>query len=775
MGDSESLVHMQKQNSQEHNDQSETIMGVEDLSDYVLELIFTSANLYKDLDNLRLVNKRWYRVGNTALTRMKRLFYQKCNNFSWRLIDDDAAGHSHLLSERCSHAACYHPRDQAMYMFGGCTSTYTAFNDLWMFNLSTREWSRVLISRPPLPSAKALASLVLYNDNLILYGGFSKSSMNPIHQTTTFYKEIHLYNRCRNCWEEIVCENTAPHLAGHSASIVGDFMLVFGGSMGSSYNNNVYVLDITRRIWNMPSIPGPCPPPRYGQSHILLDARHLIIIGGCGGPNVMLNDVWLLDFDLEGDTEWRWTQLKVEGLDLTPPYMWCHRACKVGQNAVVLSRPTKYNVKRTKRRRASSQSTTNSGCHRISSPDSPQDRRAVAAAFCSSTLTRGDSNGENNFRPSGHSDDITSKRKPLLLSSRSLDEQDKKNSPQNRPPQHSLQVHNTNSLSSCATGSNANPIPSKSSELHRACSIPAIIVGEIPKLIVTSSNDPQQGHSNQQKPSLASGLVVVDDGKFFDGGKNPSTSAYGNSFSSSTSVFEDSPSSSLNDSMDQPDYNEFRTSKSSSHTDAVRDYYLSLLKEEYNRLRIVELAENLIRIDEKLDTFLSERVPYLTAPERLDMIDEFLGSQEINLDGDSPLLHRRQGQLSSRKNQRLSMEDSARNSLDSNSSSSRRPSLNESTGNIFGQTYYRHMCVYVLRLERAIEEHVVRWEQLAVEDDAPEDVILHSLVAARGELIFFGGMRNDGGGTTDCLNAGMDRHMMSADTYILRPRYSDLL
>lgn len=55
---------------------------------------------------------------------------------------------------------------------------------------------------------------------------------------------------------KIICENTAPHLAGHTASVVGDFMLVFGGSMGSSYNNNIYVLDIQRRIWNMPLIPG---------------------------------------------------------------------------------------------------------------------------------------------------------------------------------------------------------------------------------------------------------------------------------------------------------------------------------------------------------------------------------------------------------------------------------------------------------------------------------------------------------------------------------------
>lgn len=62
----------------------------------------------------------------------------------------------------------------------------------------------------------------------------------------------------------------------------------------------------------MPSIPGPCPPPRYGQSQLLLDDRHLIIIGGCGGPSLNFSDVWLLDFDLFGDGEWRWTQLKVE-------------------------------------------------------------------------------------------------------------------------------------------------------------------------------------------------------------------------------------------------------------------------------------------------------------------------------------------------------------------------------------------------------------------------------------------------------------------------------
>uniref|UniRef100_A0A915CTT2 Uncharacterized protein n=1 Tax=Ditylenchus dipsaci TaxID=166011 RepID=A0A915CTT2_9BILA len=207
-------------------------------------------------------------------------------------------------------------------------------------------------------------------------------------------------------------------------------MLVFGGSMGSSYNNNVYVLDITRRIWNMPSIPGPC-------LHLVMASPKscwmritLLLIGGCGGPSVMFSDVWLLDFDLCGDTEWKWTQLK-----------------------------------------------SVNHCFWMSSnflSDSPQDRRAVAAAFSNSVLNQ------------ANLINITSS-------------EDQKSSHDNRPPPNSLQVTSNSSLLAHSANTASSGAPSKSSELHRACSIPAIIVGEIPKLIVTSSNDPQQ---NQQKVSL---------------------------------------------------------------------------------------------------------------------------------------------------------------------------------------------------------------------------------------------------------------------------------
>lgn len=73
--------------------------------------------------------------------------------------------------------------------------------------------------------------------------------------------------------------------------------------------------------------------------------------------------------------------------------MWCHRACKVGTNAVVVSRPIKSTCAMRgsepekggiHRRRTSSQSTTSSaggGSGRLTSPDSPSDKRAVKKFF----------------------------------------------------------------------------------------------------------------------------------------------------------------------------------------------------------------------------------------------------------------------------------------------------------------------------------------------------------------------------------------------------------
>uniref|UniRef100_A0A914L7D5 F-box domain-containing protein n=1 Tax=Meloidogyne incognita TaxID=6306 RepID=A0A914L7D5_MELIC len=724
---------------------------IEFLPDNCLEHIFTHVNLYEDFNSVLLVSKRWNRLALDTLRRMKRLF-RECTDFSWRFIESDS-----LLSERCSHSVCYHPNEYVIYMFGGCNNTYTAFNDLWLFDLNTHEWERVLITRHPMPSPKALATMVLYNDNLLLFGGFSKSSMNPIHQTSTFFNELHLYDSKKNCWEEIVSENTAPHLAGHTASIVGNFMLVFGGSMGSSYNNNVYVLDLLRRIWNMPTIPGPCPPPRYGQSQILLDNNHLIIIGGCGGPNMNFSDVWLLDFDLCGDSEWKWTQLKVENQELTPPYMWCHRACKVGTNAVVVSRPIKSTCAMRgsepekggiHRRRTSSQSTTSSaggGSGRLTSPDSPSDKRAVAAAFCASSAEQLHQQVQRK-RGNSHRD-----KKPILLTSRSLDDQEHRQA-NGIPPSSSFADLQDNANPQTSNAHNPRYLNTPSTrgynELQRACSIPTIIVGEIPKLIVTSTTEPSTCSQRVPTPNQRS---VKSDICLNKSSSHPKK----------MEIDENEKNNSALDSSDNSSKQEI-----SEHETAVRNYYISLVKDEHNRLCIVEPSENLGNMTSRLEEFLSNCIPYLTKQERLDIVEEFLANNEENKKEESSS-NQSKGSIRDLQNRSRAL------SGDNPSPSSKNANSSAHCSTSFGPFYGRQMCVYVLRLQNILTEQKARWEQLPIEVDAPEDRLLHSLISGRGELILFGGMNSDGIGM-DCLNVGMERYTMSAETYILRPRYNEM-
>lgn len=88
---------------------------------------------------------------------------------------------SPMIGKRHSHSACIF--ENSMYVFGGCTATSTAFNDLWKLDLDTREWIRP-ITMGNYPSPKAYASMVCYKKNFILFGGWSQPSSYSLYQVS---------------------------------------------------------------------------------------------------------------------------------------------------------------------------------------------------------------------------------------------------------------------------------------------------------------------------------------------------------------------------------------------------------------------------------------------------------------------------------------------------------------------------------------------------------------------------------------------------------------
>lgn len=313
-----------------------------DLPEEVLEYIFSLTSPYKDLQNLATVCRRFHRISKVVLERESINFNRSVvdGSLEWSSVHPEYGA---TISERYSHCAVYH--DQSLYVFGGCTSSSTTFNDLWRFDLASRQWIRPL-TLGTYPSPKACATMVLYKDSLVLFGGWSHPTPYPLHQAARFFNQLHLYSIATNQWTLVYprlaagVEGVPQGIAGHAASVVGDKMVVFGGSHGHGQScNELWVLDLEAMVWHVPSIKGPKPMSRYGHSQVVLDDHHILVIGGCGGPNMQLTDMWLLSM---AGPEWTWKEMKVNGLECCPPQLWCRAAAKVGDNVVVLSKMSRH-------------------------------------------------------------------------------------------------------------------------------------------------------------------------------------------------------------------------------------------------------------------------------------------------------------------------------------------------------------------------------------------------------------------------------------------------
>ena len=371
---------------------------IQALPDEVLEFILSLVSPYGELKACALTCHRWNECSKNVIRKKQadfirsiqemRMDWSACTNATTAVTNDNPQSHCHgnldppvekikalTVGKRYSHSAVYDDATDSMFIFGGCTSTATTFNDLWRLDLTTRRWHRP-IATGTYPSPKACSVLVKYKKKLILFGGWTHPSMYPLHRWRLF-NELHSYDIENSTWTQLLTPAPAnrenleddtlrpPTMAGHSATIHRGKLIVFGGlqkqrnSIGQfSSSSDVWSFDLERMSWMQEDIPEPRPTPRYGQSQLYLDETHLLILGGCGGPSNIFNDVWLLSMgqanqssqNLPGGTvHWKWSRCRVDNSLHGANHMWCHPAVKVGDFAVILGKnrlPKKQNTKK---------------------------------------------------------------------------------------------------------------------------------------------------------------------------------------------------------------------------------------------------------------------------------------------------------------------------------------------------------------------------------------------------------------------------------------------
>ena len=184
-------------------------------------------NNFSDYCNISLVSRKWHRIiiGLRALNRLKFNDCFQTGQIHWRRFEPPPSssassassssnsgtnGHSYFLkhwpSPRHSHS-CLIVKSQ-LFMFGGLSATNTSYNDLWILDLSSKEWHRPTASGA-YPSPKAAASILEYSSCeqalsfLLLYGGYSHPYSYPFNQQVNFFDEMHFYSTERNTWSQV--------------------------------------------------------------------------------------------------------------------------------------------------------------------------------------------------------------------------------------------------------------------------------------------------------------------------------------------------------------------------------------------------------------------------------------------------------------------------------------------------------------------------------------------------------------------------------------------
>lgn len=224
-----------------------------------------------------------------------------------------------------------------LYIFGGGDGpTYS--NDVWVFDTVTRRFSRPVIATPRanLPPPRRAHTTVLYRNFLVVFGGGNgQAALNDVWA-------LDVSDPSRLTWHEWRTRGDVPQKKGyHTANLVGDKMIVFGGSDGHASFADVHVLNLQTLTWTLVNtevkhnrlshtatqvgsylfvigghngqtyaqdvllfnlvtlaweqkIPKGVPPPGRGYHVAVLHDGRIFISGGYNGVSVF-DDLWALD------------------------------------------------------------------------------------------------------------------------------------------------------------------------------------------------------------------------------------------------------------------------------------------------------------------------------------------------------------------------------------------------------------------------------------------------------------------------------------------------
>ncbi|KAJ6227596.1 faciogenital dysplasia protein [Anaeramoeba flamelloides] len=215
-----------------------------------------------------------------------------------------------------SHSSCV--IEENMFIFGGEDSEGNLTNDIFSFDLGSKEWQKIKVNKGNIPEPRSGSTLTAVSAYLFLFGGENK---------TQKFGDFHIFITETGEWmnNPQTTGNRPTPRTGHTAALVGTQLWIFGGKNSEGVElNDLYCLDCNTYTWyDVKPEKNFLPPPRAFQSIQIVDYQIYIFGGKC--KETVYNDIWA--YDIEAN---EWYQPEIKGTK--PEGRYGHSCCYVSQS-----------------------------------------------------------------------------------------------------------------------------------------------------------------------------------------------------------------------------------------------------------------------------------------------------------------------------------------------------------------------------------------------------------------------------------------------------------
>ncbi|RIA83176.1 hypothetical protein C1645_834209 [Glomus cerebriforme] len=201
---------------------------------------------------------------------------------------------------RYGHSASQNATNNEFFLFGGIVRGKPR-NEAFVVDVNTLN-VLAFVTSGDIPSSRSGHTHVNIGKNVIVFGGLIDESTNNADEN------LYILDTVSKVWSKLSVQGALPLARhGHSVSVIGTKMYVFGGQHVGRYLNDLVVFDIkTRTSWDF-IVPNNQPPP-CRSGHVSFAYKEKIYIFGGIDENKCYNDVWC--YDARANT---WTELSCTG------------------------------------------------------------------------------------------------------------------------------------------------------------------------------------------------------------------------------------------------------------------------------------------------------------------------------------------------------------------------------------------------------------------------------------------------------------------------------